>query len=234
MYYIGILTYGGRRLALLERAVGSALLQKNAVVIVFNDCPQHTLICHNDRVHIINSKYSFMDIGDKRLSLIHNLNKSDVLQWLDDDDIIMPWAERRIEKTIEASWTNPTMLYKGILQPITDTSHTRINFSFRVGLLWHMQKAPPPEDKSMRDCFKRGNTHGPSDYILHRHNEDTHLSETHNYGSDCTNIHRLVESNTKVFLITPSIDHIYITGMNTLNTTNQKWVCLEDELAKHP
>ncbi len=96
----------------LREAVYSALNQDYAGkvdVVVLNDFDQQHIRFDHERVQVVNLRFRCSTLGAKREMMLH-MTKSDMVTFLDDDDIMLPWHLRNIKQSTVAML--PTMIFE--------------------------------------------------------------------------------------------------------------------------
>jgi hypothetical protein len=85
------------RTGLLAEALESALRQDYQGVVeilVLNDCPWQQLLVDQlgrvGRIRVVNAPQRYPSLGAKRQAMLE-LAQTELITWLDDDDLIMPW-----------------------------------------------------------------------------------------------------------------------------------------------
>lgn len=196
MFTVLVLTHA--RTALLGEALGSALRLPKAAVVVVNECPWQRLSVPDARVRVVNTDESPTTGEARRRALLEA--DSEYVQWLDDDDLLMPWCSIRWayqeSQSLPVAWTDP--LYWDSHSPssilhVGDIGYTCINFSASVTAIRRLPAMRAPEDLHMRRALSPDgahNTHLAPDYLLRRHWTTQHVSQIDRM-SDNVGVYRL-------------------------------------------
>jgi hypothetical protein len=175
-----ILTHA--RTALLAEAVASAVAAGPDEVLVVNDCPWQDLRCDHPRVRVVPLTES-PSIGHARKAALGHV-RTDFFQWLDDDDLLLPWCDDRwcflASTTVAAVWNNP--LWWDSKTPDSfyiapDTGYTCINFAGVTKIAAALPPMRAPEDLFMRGALGGYNLGRRPDYLLRRPWSTKHLSQ---------------------------------------------------------